>query len=123
LRVVMLAPVVFILAFVLRRVRQGGDVQARRASLPWFVVLFVLAAGMRALGWVDAPLKVAAESRAVWGWLQIAGTFILSIALAAIGIGLDVKTLIRVGPRFLVAGTLAVTAMVAALVPLVHWFL
>lgn len=123
LRVVMLAPVVFLLAFVLRRVRGTEDVQEKKAGLPWFVLLFVIAAIIRALGFVDAKITLGAESAELWDWIRQAGKFLLGVALAAIGLGLDVKTLVRVGPRVLLAGTCAVTAMVAALIPLVRWLL
>lgn len=122
MRVAMLAPVVLLLAFVLRRVRRT-EVQTKRAGMPWFVLLFAVAAGARALGWVDAGIQVGAENHAVWYWLQMAGKFLLAIALAAIGIGLDVRALLRVGPRVLLAATLAVAAMVATLIPLVRWLL
>ncbi len=123
LRVVMLAPVVFLLAFVLRRVRGEGDIQKKKAGLPWFVLLFVVAAVIRALGPLDTDLKLGVESKPIWSWIQLAGKFLLGVALAAIGMSLDIKTLIRVGPRVLLAGTCAVVAMVAALVPLVRWLL
>ena len=123
LRVAMLAPVVVLLAFVLRRVRGTDDLETKKAGLPWFVLAFVVAAVVRVLGFVDAEVTLGAESRAVWEWLKIAGKFLLAIALAAIGIGLDIKTLIRVGPRVLLAGTCAVISMVAALLPLVRWLL
>lgn len=122
LRVVMLAPVVFILAFVLRRVRHG-DVETKKTGLPWFVIVFVVAAGVRAMGWVDGSVAISGKSMPIWEWLRMAGKFLLAVALAAIGMGLDIKTLVRVGPKMLVAGTLAVVVMVAALVPLVLWLL
>lgn len=123
LRVAMLAPVVILLAFTLRRVRGANDIEQKKAGLPWFVLLFVVAAVIRTLGWVDAEVAVGDKTQAISSWIKDAGKFLLAIALAAIGVGLDVKALLRVGPRVLLAGTLAVTCMVATLLPLVRWLL
>lgn len=123
LRVAMLAPVVLLLAFVLGRLRGANDVQAKKAGLPWFVLLFVVAAAIRAFGLLDWKPALGSGDLEAWEYLKKAGKFLLAIALAAIGVGLDVKTLIRVGPRVLLAGACAVTAMVAALFPLVRWLL
>lgn len=113
LRVALLVPVVVIVAAFARR--RGGASGARaRAGVPLFVILFVVAAAARATGLVDFDVAGApAHERAKW-----AGRFALGIALAAIGLGLDLKTLVRVGPRVLLAAIIAVTAMVSAAVPL-----
>ena len=47
----------------------------------------------------------------------------LALALAAIGLTLNVPRLVRVGPRFLLAGVLAVLCMVAASLPMVLWLM
>lgn len=121
-RVAMLVPLVVVLAIALGRAR-GRDASAESggATVPWFVVLFVVAAGLRASGWFDAAIGEGDAARPAWAWLQQGGRFLLAAALAAIGLTLDVRTLVRVGPRFLVAGTLAVVLMVAASIPLVRW--
>lgn len=122
LRVAMLVPVVVILAFVLGRVRgTAGETARRGAGVPWFVVLFVVAAGLRASGWFDAEVTIGGRDRALWEWLQRSGRFLLAVALAAIGIGLHLGTLLRVGPRVLLAATLTVTVMVVVTMPLVRW--
>ena len=87
------------------------------------MLVFIVAAAIRALGLVDANVSLGADTKPVWDWLRTVGKFLLAIALAAIGVGLDVKALIRVGPRVLLAGTCAVVTMVAALLPLVRWLL
>ncbi len=123
MRVVMLAPMAFVLAFALRRIRGQEAGQGKGTGMPWFVILFVVAAGIRAFGWVDSNVTISGDTLALWGWLRHAGKFLLAVALAAIGMGLDIKALVQVGPRVLVAGTMAIVTMVAALVPLVLWLL
>ena len=122
LRVAMLVPVVLLLA-VLVPGRDGSRGASQRAGVPHFVWLFVVASVIRAVGWVDADLALAGEPRAAWEWLKLGGGWVLAVALAAIGLTLDVPRLVRVGPRFLLAGTLAVVAMVGAGAPLVLWLL
>ena len=92
-------------------------------GVPHFVWLFVVASTLRASGWLDADLSISGDSRPLWGWLKQSGSWLLAAALAAIGMTLHVPRLVRVGPRFLLAGALAVTAMVAATMPLVIWLL
>ncbi|MEM6571165.1 MAG: putative sulfate exporter family transporter [Planctomycetota bacterium] len=122
LRVAMLVPLVVALALTLARVRASkGEGSGSGPGIPWFVVLFVVAAGLRATGWFDAEVAVAGDERALWAWLQSGGRIVLAAALAAIGVGLQLGTLLRVGPSMLAAGALTVTAMVAATIPLVRW--
>jgi len=112
LRVALLVPVVVLVSAFARR--RGGEGGGAKGGVPLFVVLFVVAAAMRALGLVDFDAFGApAHERAKW-----AGRFALGVALAAIGLGLDVRALVRVGPRVLLAAVIAVAAMVAAAVPL-----
>lgn len=123
MRVAMLAPVVLILAAALRRVRGEGSDEAKATGIPLFLVLFVVAAIVRATGIVDRPLTLGDTTQALWQWAKLVGKFLLGIALAAIGLGLNLRTLIQVGPRVLIVGFLAVTAMVAVTAPLVSWLL
>lgn len=122
IRVAMLVPVLAILALVLTRIR-GAKTGGKAASIPTFVVLFMLAAGARAAGFVDSTIEIGESSKALWEWANYAGKFVLAMALAAIGIGLDVKTLLRVGPRMLVVGIAAIVLMVAVTLPLVRTML
>lgn len=113
LRVALLVPVVVLVSAFARRRGVGGEGRAK-GGVPLFVILFVLAAAARAAGLVDFDVAgAAAHERAKW-----AGRFALGVALAAIGLGLDVRALVRVGPRVLLAAVVAVAAMVAAAVPL-----
>jgi uncharacterized integral membrane protein (TIGR00698 family) len=88
-RVLMLGPVV--LGLSIARRRRGADTGARPSIgrlVPWFIVGFLLLAAVRATGVVPAPLVDAA--RVASGTLTI-------VAMAALGLGVDVRVLGRVG--------------------------
>lgn len=121
LRVAMLVPVVLILGIVLRR--QRGGKKGQRPGVPWFVAAFVVAAIVRATGVLDGDLSLAGRTEPLHAWAKEIGRFVLAIALAAIGIGIDVAAIVRVGPKVLVVGTVTVAAMVAGTLPLVLWLL
>lgn len=121
LRVAMLVPVVLLVGLAMRRSRGGAA--GGKAGVPWFVAAFVVAAIVRATGALDAEASLGGDTRPLWGWAKEVGRFVLAVALAAIGVGLDPASLIRVGPRVLLVGAAAVTAMVAGTLPLVLWLL
>jgi uncharacterized integral membrane protein (TIGR00698 family) len=121
-RVLMLGPVVLGFAVVARRRAQAAAERAAAAEpdaspataatggvgayLPWFVVGFVLLATLRALG--ALPEAWVPPARSVSGWLTIA-------AMAALGLGVDVRAVARAGrPVVLtVTGSLVVLVLLA----------
>ncbi|MEL6431515.1 MAG: putative sulfate exporter family transporter [Planctomycetota bacterium] len=113
LRVALLVPVVLLVSVLVGR--RSGD--APRARVPLFVPLFVAAAVVRGLGWADAEVRVPGLGPEgpgpLWAQLKAAGRIALAVALAAIGLGLDLGSLVRVGPRFLLAGLIALVPPVA----------
>lgn len=123
LRVAMLVPVVVLLALALRKRRAGAEGTAGTPAVPWFVALFVVAALVRAAGLLDAGLGPEGGARPLWAWAKEGGRFALAVALGAIGVGLELGVLLRVGPRMLLAGALTAAAMIAAALPLVRWLL
>ncbi|HVX38129.1 MAG TPA: putative sulfate exporter family transporter [Gemmatimonadaceae bacterium] len=109
-RVLMLGPVVTFFALRNRDAQaEGGEATASpRAILryvPWFVIGFVVLATLRSLHVV--PDDAAAIVKSVAGWLTIA-------AMAALGLGVDVRSVRRVGARV----TIAVGGSLAALLVL-----
>ena len=111
-RVLMLGPVVVF--FALRRRRAPGAAAAAiplARLVPWFIVGFLGLAALRSTG--ALPASAAAPARAVSGWLTIA-------AMAALGLGVDLRAVARVGrPVVLtVVGSLAI--LVALSVSLIH---
>lgn len=94
-RVMMLAPLVIALAAMARR--QGGG-NGKRAPLPWFVLGFVALVGLNSL------LAIPAE---VTSPLVTATPFLLSVALAAMGLETDIRRLAAKGLRPFWLGLLA----------------
>lgn len=98
-RVLMLGPVV--LFFALKRTGASGSEARRRSTnasqslvanlgqyIPWFIVGFLLLAGIRAAGWVpDATVRLAHET----------ATVLTILAMAALGLGCDLRAIMRAG--------------------------
>ncbi|MCJ2084838.1 putative sulfate exporter family transporter [Methylobacterium sp. E-005] len=112
-RVLMLGPVVVAFSLIAPRLPQAtADSAASRPAparpglaklVPWFILGFLALATFRSLGLVpDAAVKPLT---------QLAGVLTI-LSMAALGLGVDVRVLARVGGRV----TLAVTASLAVLV-------
>jgi len=90
-RVLMLGPIVLALSLVMRR---RGVVTRERIALgrlvPWFIVGFLGLALVRATGVV--PTAMVDIARTLSAWLTI-------VAMAALGLGVDVRVVRRVGGR------------------------
>ncbi|MEP6691185.1 MAG: putative sulfate exporter family transporter [Gemmatimonadaceae bacterium] len=89
-RVLMLGPVV--LFFALMHRRAGTAAATPRVSIarliPWFLTGFLLLAAARSAGFI--PASVVAPARSISGWLTV-------WAMAALGLGVDLKAIRRVG--------------------------
>lgn len=107
-RVLLLGPVVVFLSF---RHRKIGAQKLNPASfVPWFIAGFLVLAAARSLGVI--PAEVAGVVREVSRWLTVA-------AMAALGLGVDVRALRRVGPRVMLAVVASLAVMIAASVLLI----
>jgi uncharacterized integral membrane protein (TIGR00698 family) len=125
-RVLMLGPVVLVLALTVRARRRR---RARRAGaeahtdadttlsqfIPWFITGFLVLAAMRSAGLLSDA--IALPMRTASQWLTIA-------AMAALGLGVDLFAMRRVGARVIatVTGSLALIIVVSIIVvrTLVH---
>jgi len=97
-RVAMLAPVVMLLAFLARggaSHHQGGK---SRAPVPWFVLAFVAMVALNSM--ITFPAEVKSP-------LVTITTFLLSMALAAMGLDTDIRKLRARGLRPLMLGAAA----------------
>ena len=92
-RVVTLGPVCLALGLLSR----GGERADLRRLVPWFVVAFLGLAALRAAG-LAPPAAIHAAGQ-VSIWLTVA-------AMAALGLGTDVRALLRAGPRVIAAASL-----------------
>lgn len=102
-RVLMLAPVMAVLSWQRRRgsTETGGS---RPPLIPLFVVGFVLAVLLATTGWLSTPALAAAKN------LEVA---LLAAAMFALGCGVRVKSLLKVGPKPLLLGVFS-TLVVAS---------
>lgn len=98
-RVLALGPVCLALGLAARR--EGGKLAWGRL-VPWFVVAFLVLMTARAAGVLPAPAIHAAGQGSAW--LTIA-------AMAALGLGVDLKSLARAGPRVCAAAGLSLVLL------------
>jgi len=114
-RVMMLAPMIFALGYAAMRRRaphqrkQGGAL-----PMPWFVLGFLALVGINSVITIDPAVRAVI--------VQLT-TFLLAMALAAMGLGADFKKLVAAGPRPLLLGavaTLFISGFSLALVVLAH---
>jgi uncharacterized integral membrane protein (TIGR00698 family) len=101
-RVMLLAPVVISLGLIAVR-RTGKNAPAAggssaRPPMPWFVLGFVALVGINSVIQIPADAKV---------WVATATTFLLSVALAAMGLETDIRKLTAKGLRPALLGALA----------------
>lgn len=99
-RVMLLAPVVLSLGFLaMSRARRSGGGQATAAApVPWFVLGFIAMVGFNSL------VAIPPEAKAM---IVAATTFLLSVALAAMGLETDIGKLKAKGLRPLLLGLAA----------------
>ena len=104
-RVLMLGPVVLFFSVVSRRrARARGNAQrlAIGKLVPWFIVGFIVLAVLRSTGII--PVAVAAPVRELSRLLTI-------VAMAALGLGVDVRSVARAGSRVSLTVVLSLAAM------------
>jgi uncharacterized integral membrane protein (TIGR00698 family) len=99
-RVMLLAPVVIALGLIATRgaAKNTPGAAAARPPMPWFVLGFVALVGVNSLIAVPAEVKT---------WIAVATTFLLSVALAAMGLETDIRKLTAKGLRPALLGALA----------------
>ncbi|MEO6840317.1 MAG: YeiH family protein [Bradyrhizobium sp.] len=101
-RVMLLAPMVIALGLIASRggsnANRGADAGSARPPMPWFVLGFVALVG------VNSAVNIPAEAKV---WIAVATTFLLSVALAAMGLETDIRKLTAKGFRPALLGALA----------------
>ena len=65
-------------------------------AVPWFVVGFVIVAGLRSVGLLDAPLPVGGTLADL---CSVLASLLILVALAGVGLATDVRSLAAVGAR------------------------
>ncbi|MBC6980970.1 YeiH family protein [Caulobacter sp. 17J80-11] len=117
-RVLMLGPVVVGFSLLQnRRAAAAGETLARpplHKLVPWFVVAFLLLAVLNSLGAIPHALATPMASTA---------KLLTVVSMAALGLGVDVRTVAKAGPRVAAAATGSVIGLALAglvLVKLLH---
>ena len=115
-RVLMLGPMCLVLGLLAPKLDgEPGAAPAGRPKLrqlvPWFVVAFLILLAARSLGWIAEDL---AEP------IGHAVTVLTVLAMAALGLGVDPRGLVKAGPRVAAVSVLTILLLIAvALVPAV----
>ena len=103
-RVLMLGPVILMLSLANRRDDTSGVRRQVGLSrlVPWFILGFLAMIALRATGLV--PQAVLGASAVVANWLTI-------VAMAALGLSVDVRTVAKAGPKVTAVVTLSLVAL------------
>ena len=108
-RVLMLGPVVLVLALVSKHA--GRERPGLRQLVPWFIVGFLLLMALRSVGLMPQPLV------APLAWLA---NILTVIAMAGLGLGVDVRVVARAGGRVTGAVVLSLLALACVSLALIH---
>ncbi|WP_244490973.1 YeiH family protein [Paramesorhizobium deserti] len=99
-RVLMLGPVILALA-LLGEGRRDASLSLRHL-IPWFIIGFLAMMALRSSGFIPEALHAPIEK---------ASTFLTVISMAALGLGVDVRTVARAGGRVTLAAVLSLFAL------------
>ena len=114
-RVLMLGPVVLFFALANRKTSQEGSPGARfniTRFVPWFIIGFLALAIMRSVG--SMPAAWVDPTRSLSGWLTVA-------AMAALGLGVDLKVISKVGPRVIGTVSASLAMLIVLSIALIHF--
>jgi uncharacterized integral membrane protein (TIGR00698 family) len=110
-RVLLLGPVVVF--FSLRNRKIGEQKLAAGAFIPWFITGFLVLAMLRSIGLI--PASVAEPVREVSRWMTV-------VAMAGLGLGVNVRVLGRVGGRVIAAVTGSLIVLITTSALLIRLF-
>ncbi len=116
-RVLMLGPVVLVLSMLESRLREEEDEAepavtagdrpehgrlAVHRLVPWFIIGFLVLAALRSLGWIPKGLLPP---------MAVAANLLTVISMAALGLGVDVRTVAQAGARVTAAVVVSLLAL------------
>lgn len=102
-RILLLGPVIFFVGF---RFNKGQKQGLSFKLIPPYVWGFLIAALITSSGWVPEPLTKGFEK---------AGSYLLLLSMAGIGMGIQIKQLIQLGPKAALSGSLIFLTQITAL--------
>jgi uncharacterized integral membrane protein (TIGR00698 family) len=108
-RVLMLGPVVLVLSLASSRIRGETGTSSRgkipfSRLVPWFIIGFLAMAALRTAGLIPEILLPA---------LSTLAKLLTIISMAALGLGVDIRTVAKAGPRVTLAVTLSLLGLAA----------
>jgi uncharacterized integral membrane protein (TIGR00698 family) len=125
-RVLMLGPVVLLMSVLASRLRDETDEPAPEVTagdrpapgrpplhqlVPWFIVGFLIIAGVRTAGWIPNPVLQPTA---------IVASLMTTVSMAALGLGVDVREVAKAGPRVTGAVTLSLIVLGLLSLGLIH---
>ena len=117
-RVLMLGPVVLFFALTHRNDEHVAAASANGTTrfqltrfVPWFIIGFLLLAALRSVG--AMPTTWVAPTRSASTWLTVG-------AMAALGLGVDLKAISKVGSRVILTVTGSLMMLIALSLTLIH---
>ncbi|SFD30907.1 conserved hypothetical integral membrane protein [Bosea sp. CRIB-10] len=125
-RVLMLGPVVLILSMLSGRLREETDEPAPHVTagdrpppkriavhhlVPWFIVGFLVMAAFRSAGLIPTVLLTP---------LAMVANLLTIVSMAALGLGVDIRSVAQAGPRVTGAVVLSLLALAAISLGLIH---
>lgn len=124
-RVALLAPVVFVLALMHSKHKASQGAQAGvnvkyHQLVPWFIWGFVIMAALGTMNWIPTLTFADAAPIALADLFKFAGKLLLTFAMAAIGLGVNLRLLIGVGGRAVLAGTISSVLLALAALGMVY---
>src|SRR6185437_487767 len=112
----MLGPVVIFFALTHPNETHGNGANSPRFQLtrfvPWFIIGFLLLAILRSTNAI--PATWVAPTRSVSTWFTVA-------AMAALGLGVDLKAISKVGPRVITTVTGSLCLLIVLSLTLIHF--
>jgi uncharacterized integral membrane protein (TIGR00698 family) len=108
-RVLLLGPVVLTLA-IGHRGRGGGPRLKVRQFVPWFIVVFLGLAALRSTGLLGDSVMEPIHSATTW---------LMVMAMAGMGLGVDVRGLAKMGTRVTLAAAVSLAALMGASLALI----
>ena len=125
-RVLMLGPVVLLMSLVASKLRNETDAPVPQAAagvhvkparpalhklVPWFIIGFLVVAGVRTAGWIPEPVLHPTA---------VVANLLTTLSMAALGLGVDIRVVAKAGPRVTAAVTLSLIVLGAISFGLIH---
>jgi len=103
MRVLMLGPLIFIVSLFVAKKNGGAGRVMWHKLLPWFIIGFAVMMGLRSIGFIPSSLLAP---------LAQTTKFLTLLSMAALGVGVDVRSLAYSGGRVVVAATLSLITLI-----------